>query len=154
MKDILILYATITLNTEYVVEKLEENIKKLNSFSVESINIEDLTDFRELKNYKLIIFATSTWSEGEFPPGVNEIIEEIQDSKLDLSNVSFFFIGLGESHYEFFCGALNIAEEVFIQHLNGKKLNENFLIDGPPLDSTLFLLNKQIKEVLKERFSS
>ncbi len=151
MENILILYATLTLNTEYFAKKIKDYLESHSlSNSVSIMNIEDLEEFKILEEPDLIIFGTSTWSEGDFPPRVEEKMQEIENLGLDFSKQKFFLFGLGESHYDHYCGAVEKAEEIFIKKLGGEKVGENFYIDGPLLDDYFEKIKPEIHSILKK----
>lgn len=145
---ILILYATLTLNTEYVAGKIKEYLENNTENDIDILNVEELDIVEELLNYDFIIFGTSTWSEGHFPPDAEDKMKEIEEMEFSLKGKKIFFFGLGESHYDHFCEAVNIAETIFLNKLNADRVGESFLMDGPIYDLYLPDLFKSITDTL------
>ena len=69
--------------------------------------IENIKNY-QLNQYNTIIFATSTYGRG-IPP-----IEffRVKDKLLTIKNKRVGLFGSGNTHYEYFCGALDLLEEL------------------------------------------
>ena len=73
----------------------------------------DIIDIRKaeslnLGDYDIIVFGTSTWGRGVPPKPFFKFRDEI----VKLENKTIGLFGSGRSEYEFFCGALDLLEEL------------------------------------------
>ncbi len=126
---ILIAYATYSGSTQTACEFLAEKLKEKNQeASMKTIN--ELS-FDEIFQYDLVIFASPTWDfEGKEGQPHQDFVSFMDKNKnQDLKNKEFAVIGLGDSSYSHFCGAVDIIED-FIKAHNGKIKTESLKIDG------------------------
>ena len=57
-------------------------------------------------------------------------------------------IGLGDSNYVHFCGAVNIIEQYFVNELGGQKIIETLRIDGyPEMEENQNLVNNWVEKI-------
>ena len=98
-----ILYATQTGNAETVAKKLEL-LAKNQGFNVNLVemNNHDITSFRLLRNVAIV---TSTFGNGEVPEMGIDFWEELKSSKVEMVNLRYGLIALGDKSHEIFCGA-------------------------------------------------
>lgn len=97
----LILYYSVTGNTKASVDLFSDELfEKVNARR----NIEEV----EMGKYSYIVFATSTWGRG-IPP---KPFFKIRDKLSNLSGKTIALIGSGRSDFEFFCGALDLLEQI------------------------------------------
>src|SRR5690554_5038690 len=120
-KKILILYATLTGNTQFVSEKIMEHLWDREDIEAELLSATDILDLNLLKTYDLIIFGTSSWGEEDYNPDAEEFFERLENENFDFERTKFSFFGLGDSSYEVFCGASNRAERELKDKYNIKK---------------------------------
>lgn len=75
-------------------------------------NIDLVSNIRkyDLKEYSTVIFATSTYGRG-VPP---KDFFDIRDILVKLENKKIGLFGSGNTHYEYFCGALDLLEEMLL----------------------------------------
>lgn len=87
-----IFFGSSTGNTESAVEKLVD-IMNENGFEAESHNVASIsTD--DFDNYETMIFATSTWNDGELQDDFDSIFKDFE--KYDFSGKKLGFLGLGD----------------------------------------------------------
>lgn len=128
-KKVVIIYASISGNTELVCETvagiLKENEVETVLKRAETASIEDI------RENSYFILATSTWEHGEMNPFFDSLFEEIQ--KEDLTKKYSGFIGCGDNRYEpvFFNEGIKIIEQTFVKN-NGIKLHTLLLINKSP----------------------
>ena len=100
ISDTCVIYYSAKGNTKAIVNLFDDN--KFDVYKVTEINNVDFS------YYKNIVFATSTWGRG-VPP---KQFFNVRDVLLSISNKNIGLFGSGQSHYEYFCGALDLLEEM------------------------------------------
>lgn len=131
MANTLLIYGSLTGNTEGVSFKIQEILKEKGK-EIEVKNSID-ADLNDLTGpYNNFIFACSTWDDGLPQSDFNDFIERIVGSKPSLADKKIAILGCGDSNYVHFCGAADAIEKVFITDLAGKKIIETLRIDGYP----------------------
>ena len=98
-----ILYATQTGNAEIVAKKLQL-LAKNQGFNVNLVemNYHNINSFRQLRNVAIV---TSTYGNGEVPEMGIDFWEELKSSKVEMANLRYGLIALGDKSHEIFCGA-------------------------------------------------
>lgn len=106
MEKIGLFYGSTTGETEDIVEKVKENFTE----KLETINIQD-SSVEEIENYKNLIFATSTWGDGELQSDWEKFEDSLEN--IDFSNKNIALIGLGdqESYPDTFSNAIGVLYE-------------------------------------------
>lgn len=90
MEKIGIFYGSTEGNTEEVVKKVQKSMGNAVLHNVDAAKIDDLD------NYKILIFAASTWNIGELQEDWEAFIDLLDD--LDFHGKSVAFIGVGDAH--------------------------------------------------------
>ncbi|MBT4123975.1 MAG: flavodoxin [Candidatus Pacebacteria bacterium] len=139
----LILYGSLTGNTQYVAEQISEfltqsgiehEIMNANSFSV-----------KDVLNYDLLLLGSSTWDDGILQYDFDAFFQEVQD--FDFTDKKIAVFGCGDSSYEHFCGAVDTIEK-FWQEKGAIKLINSLKIDGfPQQEPNLELLQKWLADL-------
>lgn len=108
---IVLVYASMSGNTEEMAEAIGEQIKSL-GFTVESfqIDIDDIAAF-DLVHYDAILFGTYTWGDGELPYEVEDFHQDLGEEDLSGKLVGLF--GSCDSYYPAYGVALEIMAEQF-----------------------------------------
>ena len=121
-----ILYATQTGNAETVAKKLEL-LAKNQGFNVNLVemNNHDITSFRLLRNVAIV---TSTFGNGEVPEMGIDFWEELKSSKVEMVNLRYGLIALGDKSHEIFCGAGRAISKK-LDELKCKKVIQNLECD-------------------------
>ena len=122
-----ILYATQTGNAETVAKKLHLLAKNqgFNANLVE-MNFHNINSFRQLRNVAIV---TSTYGNGEVPEMGIDFWEELKSSKVEMVNLRYGLIALGDKSHEIFCGAgRKISKK--LDELKCKKVIQNLECDG------------------------
>ena len=122
-----ILYATQTGNAETVAKKLEL-LAKNQGFNVNLVemNSHDITSFRLLRNVAIV---TSTFGNGEVPEMGIDFWEELKSSKVEMVNLRYGLIALGDKSHEIFCGAGRAISKK-LDELKCIKVIQNLECDG------------------------
>ena len=122
-----ILYATQTGNAETVAKKLQL-LAKNQGFNVNLVemNYHNINTFRQLRNVAIV---TSTYGNGEVPDMGIDFWEELKSSKVEMTNLRYGLIALGDKSHEIFCGAgRKISKK--LDELKCKKVIQNLECDG------------------------
>lgn len=133
-----IIYASITGNNKkianYLFELLNNQEEKVKLAEIEFFNIKDL------KENDTLIVVPYTYDFGSIPEEAIDFYNDL--AKLDLSNISFFVIGSGDSYYK---ETFALAVEKFHQQLlncHAKALHDPIKVDIFMSDDDKALLNK------------
>ena len=122
-----ILYATQTGNAETVAKKLEL-LAKNQGFNVNLVemNHHDIISFRLLRNVAIV---TSTFGNGEVPEMGIDFWKELKKSKVEMINLRYGLIALGDKSHEIFCGAGRAISKK-LDELKCIKVIQNLECDG------------------------
>lgn len=131
----LVLYYSATGNTRAMIEFFDKD-----KFDIVNIRKNQSIDFNL---YNTIIFGTSTWGRGIPPRPFFKIRDELR--KIRGKKIGLF--GSGRSEFEYFCGALDLLEELL---KDNNKILFNFKYEGYPKESVKNDFNKLIKGELYE----
>lgn len=91
---------------EYVAEHLELVLQQQGY----PIRLEHGAALDDVKDEKLWLVVTSTHGAGELPDNLRPLFDHIVRDDLDLSDLRFAVVGLGNSDYDTFCHAVNEVE--------------------------------------------
>ena len=122
-----ILYATQTGNAETVAKKLQL-LAKNQGFNVNLVemNYHNINSFMQLRNVAIV---TSTYGNGEVPEMGIDFWKELRSSKVEMANLRYGLIALGDKSHEIFCGAgREISKK--LDELKCKKVIQNLECDG------------------------
>ena len=122
-----ILYATQTGNAETVAKKLQL-LAKNQGFHVNLVemNYHNINTFRQLRNVAIV---TSTYGNGEVPDMGIDFWEELKSSKVEMTNLRYGLIALGDKSHEIFCGAGKAISKK-LDELKCTKVIQNLECDG------------------------
>ncbi|CNE55472.1 FMN-binding protein MioC [Yersinia kristensenii] len=110
MADITLISGSTLGSAEYVAEHLAEKLEEA-GFSTETLHGPELD---ELTLDGLWLIITSTHGAGDLPDNLQPLLEQIEEQKPNLSQVSFGAVGLGSSEYDTFCGAVRKLDQQLI----------------------------------------
>ncbi len=127
--NILLIYASNSggtfLASQIVADTLKRHNHAITVKNVKEVNAADLSP------YDLVILASPSWDyqgkEGQPHEDYREFMAKF--SAKSLTAKSFAILGLGDSSYTYFCGAVGHLEE-FVKNLGGKLIIEPLKIDG------------------------
>ena len=132
MTSKLILYYSLKGNTKGLIDNVD-----LKGFDVANINSQKIN----LDKYDVILIGTSTYGRGVPPKPFFDIVGDLKN----IRNKKIGLFGSGRSEYEYFCGALDLIEELV------KDQNEilfKFKFEGYPRGKDIEEFNKLMKEVV------
>lgn len=101
-----IFYGTCGGTTKIIADALQEAFDIDDS---DAINIEeDFDELEQFEQYDVLFLGSSTWGQGDVQYGWVDILLELDESDMDLSDkkVAFFGAGDAKKHGEHFCSAL------------------------------------------------
>ena len=124
MPDITLISGSTLGSAEYVAEHLEEKLNQA-GFTTEVLHGAELD---EVKNEGIWLVVTSTHGAGEIPDNLLPLFEQIEQQKIDLSQLKFGAIGLGSKEYDTFCGGIVTAERILQDH-GAKRIGDRLDID-------------------------
>lgn len=122
-----ILFGTETGNSEDLANRLGE---KLGTESIEAVvsSLEE-TNLNDLKEMEKAIIVVSTWGDGEPPSTAEEFCNAlIDEQELDLSNLSYAVLALGDTNYPEFCACGKQIDED-LTRLGAKAFHERKDLD-------------------------
>jgi len=106
MPKILVVYASMTGNTEEMAEAIAEGAKEAGAEVVLKEAFDAKAD--ELNHYDGIIIGAYTWGDGELPDEFLDFFEEMEE--LNLSGKKAAVFGSGDTSYPIYCGAVDTIE--------------------------------------------
>ncbi len=111
MSSFQIIVGSMLGGTEYVAEACEETLLALNH----QVTLHLTPKFEQIssKNQTWLI-CTSTHGAGDFPENIQNFIEDLKKSTVDLSPVKFMIIGVGDSNYDTFCKAATDIQKLLL----------------------------------------
>ena len=122
-----ILYATQTGNAETVAKKLQL-LAKNQGFNAKlfEMNYHNMNTFRQLRNVAIV---TSTYGNGEVPEMGIDFWNELKSSKVEMVNLRYGLIALGDKSHKIFCGAGKAISKK-LDDLKCIKVIQNLECDG------------------------
>lgn len=129
-----IFYATYSGSTQAACEFLSQTLAS-NGHQVTMKMINEVT-FEDTLSYDLRIFASPSWDfEGKEGQPHQDFITWMQNNvSKNFSGKQSVVLGLGDSSYAHFCGAVPIIEE-FIKRVGGALKTSSLMIDGYLFDT-------------------
>lgn len=150
MKDIYIIYASTSGNTELVCERIAEILQE-NKYSLHLSRAEK-TNIDIIKDNSLFIFATSTWDHGVINPFFVRLLTEMEHE--DFKNKHAGFVGCGDIRYEpiLFCEGIETIKKLFLKN-SGSQISHTLKINGDPykeLDTSVKLWAEQFGDLINK----
>jgi MioC protein len=146
MSSFQIIVGSMLGGTEYVAEACEETLLALNH----QVTIHLQPEFEQIiSTNQTWLICTSTHGAGEFPDNIQNFIEDLKKSTLDLSPVKFMIIGVGDSNYDTFCKAAKDTKNILLskgctESVIIKTLDMRDNIDPEDLAQQWIILNKDL----------
>ncbi|MFS0654308.1 flavodoxin [Bacillus sp. 179-C3.3 HS] len=105
--NVLLVYATMSGNTEAMADLIEKGLKEAGA-SVDRYEAMDI-EADLLNDYSHIILGAYTWGDGDLPDDFIDLYEEMDE--VDFTGKCVAVFGSGDTSYEHFCGAVDLIEE-------------------------------------------
>jgi flavodoxin I len=105
---ILLVYATMSGNTEAMADLIEKGLQEAEA-EVDRFEAMDIDDAELFNDYEHIVLGTYTWGDGDLPDEFLDLAEEME--ALDFTGKTCAVFGSGDTAYEYFCGAVDTLEE-------------------------------------------
>lgn len=111
MADALIVFASLTGNTEEMADIIAQ---RLESHNITTDVIEVMqADAKDFLNYDAVLVGSYTYGvDGVLPDEMLDFYDDL--GQLDLSDKIFGVFGSGDDYYEVFCGAVSHFEKQFL----------------------------------------
>ncbi|MCA1292648.1 flavodoxin [Paenibacillus sp. alder61] len=106
MSKIIIVYASLTGNTEEMAELIAEGIRDT-GVAADLKMVEDCSAALLLE-YDGYLLGTYTWGDGELPDEFTDFADELEDIRLQGGPAAVF--GSGDTTYRLYCGAVDELE--------------------------------------------
>lgn len=129
MANILIVYASLTGNTEEIAELIAEGIKEQGHAAV--LKTAEECRAEELLNYDGSLIGLYTWGDGDLPDEFLDFYEELDE--VDLTGYPIALFGSGDTSYDLFCGAVDTAEAK-VKERGAVIIEPSLKIEYSPLD--------------------
>ncbi len=105
-----VVYGTKTGNAQLVAQYLQKTFTQ-NKIDTECINLGKY-NIERIFSEKLLLVVMSTDGEGELPPNSRKFYKALNNEHFpSLNNLNYAICALGDSSYDFFCGAGKMIEE-------------------------------------------
>lgn len=127
MSKVLLVYASMTGNTEEVTNLVEKGLLSA-GVSVDKKDVVDV-DLGTIEEYDSIILGAYTWGEGALPDEFLDLYDDMET--IDLSGKTFAVFGTGDTSYAIYCGAVDILEDL-IKDRGGKLALEGLKVENYP----------------------
>ena len=148
MVNIEILVGSTLGGTEYVAEAAQSFLEEA-GFSSEVHFNPDLTKL-DIKNNSIWLVCLSTHGAGDYPDNFKGIVQQINESDVDLTNVTFGLVGVGDSNYDTYCYAAKHFNTLLIKKgatLLGDIFNIDVINSPIPEDSLVDWIPLWIKDL-------
>lgn len=129
MKQVLILYASSTGNTEQIASLLEQQMdRKKFGITLKNMELGDM-DALQLDHYDGILFGTYTYDDGNLPFETEVFCDSLVN--IDLSGKVIGVFGSGDTAYFQFCEAVDLMKEEF-KRMNAVVMEDTVKVDLYP----------------------
>jgi flavodoxin I len=127
VNHVLMIYASMSGNTEAIADVIEES---LTEEGIEVVRKEALdADAEELLAYDHVLLGAYTWGEGELPDEFLDFYEDMENLELAGKKVAVF--GSGDMVYEHFCAAVDLLEQRIVER-GGELVTEGLKVELAP----------------------
>lgn len=134
MSKILVLYSSMSGNTELMAKAIGEYLINKNHDVVTKSFDFDNVEVKELLDYDAALIGTLTWVEGSLPFDVEDFYEDMRN--IDLTGKVIGAFGSADSQYEIFGGAADIIADR-AESLGAHVLPKKLTIDLEPNEQDL-----------------
>lgn len=134
MTKVIIVYSSLTGNTEEMSQVIEKGIQEAGVEVVRKDAFDATAE--ELLTYEGIILGAYTWGDGELPDDFLDFYDDM--CSLDLTGKKAAVFGSGDSSYEHYCGAVDLLEQK-LKERGAEIVHESLKFEYNATDSELAL---------------
>lgn len=127
MKKVNVVFGTVYGSAQFTAETVTKAIAKL-GFTTKLWQPNELLGFVPPED-ELLIVVSSTTGHGDIPEDIAPWFNELKSVAPYLPSLQYSLIGLGDSSYETFCGAIKKFDELLAE-LGANPLTERLEIDA------------------------
>lgn len=129
MSKVLIVFGTLTGNTQNVAEKLQAKLTE----AKHEVTLKNITEANpgDFTSHDYLLFGSSTWDDGNLQQDVASFFENNDIINLGLKGKKLAIFGCGDSSYAQFCHAVDLLDEK-LTTAGAVKLCDNLKVDGFP----------------------
>ncbi|RYG73741.1 flavodoxin [Lentibacillus lipolyticus] len=131
MGKVLLLYASMTGNTEQMADIITEAVQRRGHEVVTKTFELDPIDVEELADYDGVLVGTYSWDDGQLPYEAEDFYDELDD--VDITGMIAGVFGSGDSFYDTFGGAANSMGDRF-QEKQAIVVPKRLIVDLEPDD--------------------
>jgi len=132
MNKVIIVYSSLTGNTEEMSEAIEKGLLEAGVDVVRKDGYDAKAE--ELLDYDGILLGAYTWGDGELPDEFLDFFEDM--CELDLSGKKAAVFGSGDTSYAHYCGAVDLLEQK-LQELGAEIVHESLKFEYNASDTEL-----------------
>jgi len=144
--NVLLLYTSLTGNTEMMADAVKEELEKYNHHLVVKSFAEDELETEEILDYDAILIGIYTWVDGDLPFEVEDFFDELED--LDLKGKICGVFGSADTGYELF-GTANEMLYAQLESQGATMLPDNIIVDLDPDEGELERCRNLATEAIK-----
>lgn len=145
MSEILMVFATMTGNTEEMANSIAEGIRETGNDLEINENVESISA-STFEQYSGIILGSYTWGDGELPDEFLDLYEEM--GEIDLTGKKAVVFGSGDTGYDQFCSAVDILIEK-LKERGAEVVLEGLKVDTSPDNEDLEACKEFGREFVK-----
>lgn len=129
MKRILLIYASMSGNTEIITDFIADELRRLDyEVHIKSFDF-DVIDIDEFNQYDAIAVGTYTWDDGQLPYEVEDFYIDLEEAPI--KNKPFAVYGSADSCYDTYGRAIDLVAEQ-ADRFGAKVLKNSLKIDLSP----------------------
>ncbi|MHA6251740.1 flavodoxin domain-containing protein [Oceanobacillus sp. CAU 1775] len=143
MKKVLMLYTSLTGNTEIMAEEMLDELKSIENIQLESkLFDENIVSPKDLLKYDIIFFGIYTWVDGDVPIDAEEFFDRLH--KIDLTGKVFGIFGSADSNYPDYGTAVTMFYEQ-LEKLGGTMVPDQIISNVEPTAEDLIRCRKMVR---------
>lgn len=149
MTNVLMLYTSLTGNTEVIAEEMLDELKDYQDIQLETKLFDDNAIFpADLVNYEVIFIGVYTWVGGDVPMDCERFFDDLY--KIDLTGKVFGVFGSADSDYPDFGTSVTMFHEQLAK-LGGTMVPDQLIVDVVPTAEDLVRSREMVKTAMSMR---
>lgn len=125
MAAVEIIIGTVYGSAVLVAETLEQAL----TAAGHRVQLHEDASLAELDSGRFWLIVTSTTGQGDLPPNLIPLFEELRENSPPLPGLRYALIALGDSSYDNFCGAGRQFDQL-LQELQARAITERLEVDA------------------------